>query len=624
MSAPNPFASAPSKSLRDEAFQRRASLQAARSPSSPAPPGGAQPATSQPAASLASSAVLPPPAPARAQPERLSQSYASIPSNSYFASPPPSSPPSNPSSNPSSHPSSNPSSAAPQVQESPKHPPAAASLIASAREEWSSRGETSAGQPLEDRRRELSSKVKDAQPIAGSQMLNTVLLQSAAALPPRPPASVFSPKVLSPSPRVDPAGSPYTTYLISVHSPGAPPATIEHRFSEFLSLHSLLLSLSSSPPAPFPRKSPAGRLGNWTPSALLFPDAAAKLVQERAVQLDAWLLSACETLADGSMESARARDAVREFLSVSAAGRPPCERENPVDWVGLAVNQKERGSSSSPGEPGRSQPQMYLGNPVSFTMGGEVRKATFTIANMCGVSHLSNDRSVPLDLMRQAKGIAFLTVAKGGVILTGRIGTGLVVGRLPDGSWSAPSAIGTIGVGWGAQIGGDITSYLIILNSDSALKSFSGQAQLSVGAELDVAVGPVGRSAKGNAAAGGGEFLAPAYSYSHSKGLFVGISLEGAVITARNDVNARFYGRPIDARTLLSGGVERPRAAGILYDALGEALSVQIDGWRPSVAMQQAGLVRGEPMQAVAAGGVMHPAVVGGGGMANPYGGGAS
>jgi lipid-binding SYLF domain-containing protein len=61
--------------------------------------------------------------------------------------------------------------------------------------------------------------------------------------------------------------------------------------------------------------------------------------------------------------------------------------------------------------------------------------------------------------------LQFLTVIKVGFVFTGRVGTGLVVARLPDGRWSAPSAIATAGVGWGAQIGGEITDFVIILNT---------------------------------------------------------------------------------------------------------------------------------------------------------------
>jgi hypothetical protein len=58
-----------------------------------------------------------------------------------------------------------------------------------------------------------------------------------------------------------------------------------------------------------------------------------------------------------------------------------------------------------------------------------------------------------------------MTVIKAGFLVTAKVGTGLVLARLPDGSWSAPSAIGTLGASFGAQIGGELTDYFILLNT---------------------------------------------------------------------------------------------------------------------------------------------------------------
>jgi hypothetical protein len=154
-------------------------------------------------------------------------------------------------------------------------------------------------------------------------------------------------------------------------------------------------------------------------------------------------------------------------------------------------------------------------------------------------------------------------------------GTGLVISRLaPEqgGGWSAPSAIGTVGLSWGAVIGIDVTDYVVILNTSEAVTAFSGAGQISIGAGVEVAIGPVGRS-------GSADFhvadtgLAPAFSYSHSRGLFAGLSLDGSVIMARSEVNHCFYGRPVTPMELLQGSVPPPRAAAPLYAALDEALS---------------------------------------------------
>lgn len=76
---------------------------------------------------------------------------------------------------------------------------------------------------------------------------------------------------------------------------------------------------------------------------------------------------------------------------------------------------------------------------------------------------LSNpERSIPLAVLKGAKGLAVLTVAKAGVLLAYKLGTGLVVARRSDGSWSAPSAILSVGLGWGAQV-----NVLVVLDHSS-------------------------------------------------------------------------------------------------------------------------------------------------------------
>jgi len=144
-------------------------------------------------------------------------------------------------------------------------------------------------------------------------------------------------------------------------------------------------------------------------------------------------------------------------------------------------------------------------------------------------------------------------------------------------------------MGWGALIGGDITTYLIVLNTKRALMSFAGRnGSVNLGAELGVAVGPLGRGATGNINARlDGQQVAPAYSYAHSKGFFIGASLEGSIVVNRRDINAKFYGRHIDVDDILFGRLARPRAAETLYKALNHASGVSIDGFRPSLVRQK-------------------------------------
>jgi lipid-binding SYLF domain-containing protein len=73
--------------------------------------------------------------------------------------------------------------------------------------------------------------------------------------------------------------------------------------------------------------------------------------------------------------------------------------------------------------------------------------------------------TIPKELLWGCSGIAFLTMVKGGFFFSGTVGTGLVVARLPDGGWSAPSAIMLANIGWGFQVGGEVSDVMFVLNS---------------------------------------------------------------------------------------------------------------------------------------------------------------
>ena len=134
--------------------------------------------------------------------------------------------------------------------------------------------------------------------------------------------------------------------------------------------------------------------------------------------------------------------------------------------------------------------QRHLNAPFKRTLSGEIRKAAYAIRNCF---HGQKDRSVMEKILKNAKGLAFITVIKGGFIVAGRAGTGLVVSRLPSGEWSAPSAIGTFGMSWGAQIGGDLTDFIIVLTSQGAVDAFSGTGSVGrLGATAGISLG-IGR-----------------------------------------------------------------------------------------------------------------------------------
>ena len=172
------------------------------------------------------------------------------------------------------------------------------------------------------------------------------------------------------------------------------------------------------------------------------------------------------------------------------------------------------------------------------------------------------EKEIPPALMRAARGVAILTVTRAGFIGSARGGTGVVVARTEKG-WSAPSAIGTGGVGVGFQAGVDVTEFVIVLNTPAAVEAFAKQGNATIGGNLSAAAGPVGRSAE----AGVG-LQAATYSYSRSQGLFAGVSLEGTGISTRDEANAAYYGKPVTAGEILSGRVQPPASTRNLLAAL--------------------------------------------------------
>src|SRR4051812_6101738 len=172
------------------------------------------------------------------------------------------------------------------------------------------------------------------------------------------------------------------------------------------------------------------------------------------------------------------------------------------------------------------------------------------------------EKGLPPRILRRARGLAIISVVKAGFIFSGKAGEGVVVARTGKG-WSGPSFIGTGGAGWGPQIGAQVTDFVIVLNSERAVRAFSKGGNVTLGADASVAAGPIGRAAEADVTPRAG-----IYTYSKSKGLFIGASLEGAVIGTRKGANERYYGRPVGAPDILHGRVAAPQGAGNLRAAL--------------------------------------------------------
>ncbi|KAL7332060.1 hypothetical protein PS15p_204161 [Mucor circinelloides] len=207
-----------------------------------------------------------------------------------------------------------------------------------------------------------------------------------------------------------------------------------------------------------------------------------------------------------------------------------------------------------------------INSPLPSSLASECRKAA-RILNSFTDNGKGVDFIIPPHILSGAKGLAIFTVLKAGFLFSGRAGSGLVIARLPDGNWSAPSAIMTGGMGFGGQVGAELTDFIMVLNTTSAVKTFMHHGSITLGGNISVAAGPVGRNAEASGTASI-KNVSAVYSYSKTRGLFAGVSLEGSVIVERFDANKKLYGGKVKARDLLNGTIPPPPAADTLYCAL--------------------------------------------------------
>lgn len=158
------------------------------------------------------------------------------------------------------------------------------------------------------------------------------------------------------------------------------------------------------------------------------------------------------------------------------------------------------------------------------------------------------ENGIPEDLMSRAKAVAVIPhVVKGALGIGGRYGKGLVSQRMADGKWSTPAFIEIGGGSFGLQIGVEATDLVLVFTNDDGLKSLL-KGKVTLGADAGVAAGPVGR--KGQIATDA-LLKASIWSYSRSKGLFAGVSLEGAALTMDDSANEKVFGKPVTGEDIL-------------------------------------------------------------------------
>ncbi|MET0082658.1 MAG: lipid-binding SYLF domain-containing protein [Sedimenticola sp.] len=179
------------------------------------------------------------------------------------------------------------------------------------------------------------------------------------------------------------------------------------------------------------------------------------------------------------------------------------------------------------------------------------------------------EESIPPALLENAGAVAIIpSVVKVGLVIGGRYGKGVVTVRKEDGRWSAPLFLTVTGGSVGWQLGAQSTDVVLVFKSRKSVDSLV-DGKFTLGADAAIAAGPVGRQA---AAATDVQLQSEIFSYSRSRGLFVGIALDGASLEIQQMDNARYYKQPeITAQQIIDGmAATRPESANQLIEMLSQ------------------------------------------------------
>ena len=175
-----------------------------------------------------------------------------------------------------------------------------------------------------------------------------------------------------------------------------------------------------------------------------------------------------------------------------------------------------------------------------------------------------DDASTMGELIAQAKGVAiFPSMVKAGIVFGGQYGEGLVLRRDPvKKRWYGPSFVSVTGASWGLQIGAQSIALVLVITNDRGLEGFMGN-NVKLGGDLAVAAGPVGRRGEVGTDY---KLKAAIYSYSMTKGLFAGISLEGAAINVDRNTNQVYWGKAFSAENALNTAATKTEIKQLVFE----------------------------------------------------------
>jgi lipid-binding SYLF domain-containing protein len=168
------------------------------------------------------------------------------------------------------------------------------------------------------------------------------------------------------------------------------------------------------------------------------------------------------------------------------------------------------------------------------------------------------DKAIPNNLFSKAYCVVVIpSMKKAGFIFSGKYGRGYASCRKEGGGWTAPAALRVEGGGFGLQIGGSETDVVMLVMSRKGMDGMLS-SKFTLGGEVSAAAGPVGRDATAQTDA---TMRADILSWSRSRGLFGGISLQGGTLRADEDTDKALYGQKVSSKEILTGKVEAPAGA---------------------------------------------------------------
>jgi lipid-binding SYLF domain-containing protein len=177
------------------------------------------------------------------------------------------------------------------------------------------------------------------------------------------------------------------------------------------------------------------------------------------------------------------------------------------------------------------------------------------------------DKGIPEEVLHHAKCIAVVPhLIKGGLVFGAEGGRGVATCRTANG-WSAPAFFSITGGNWGLQIGVEGIDLVMVFQGDKGMDRLV-QSKFEIGADASVAAGPVGRHASADT---DWKMNAEILTYSRAKGIFAGVTLNGAGVRRDDDSTGAFYGQEIPTRAILTGQVAPPTGSEAFLDSIREA-----------------------------------------------------